>query len=116
MLNKNERAKLAKDTINNFIPKILNSNPQAKDGAKKAELIYYLPDVSKALPSSINDDKSSKAVEGDQKVEVAEIQVSDVAPTPPKIKVIQSDTFDAANTLISTLPPHSKSRVGVLNM
>jgi hypothetical protein len=156
MINKSARAKLAKDTINSTIPKILNSNAQARASVNNSELVHYSstqdkrPAQSSGSPSSKSANLpviSSSAAATTSKVIPEEISLSPVAvPSPesddgdiqhgvgvgdaspsklpasvqthtrPKIRVIQSDTFDAAHTLIASLPPHSKSRIGILNM
>ncbi|TVY38077.1 Uncharacterized protein LOCC1_G006606, partial [Lachnellula occidentalis] len=153
MLNKSARAKLAKDTINNAIPKILNSNHQARAAASNSELIRYSPiqdkqpvqtdgSISKSAKTPVTfysatasaskdipeiDDSSSAIVPpygcdngytqtGADEVGASKPSASLPLSTRPKIRIIKSDTFDAAQTLLSTLPPHSKSRIGVLNM
>jgi uncharacterized protein (TIGR02452 family) len=116
MLNKNARAKLAKDTINDFIPKILSSNPRAKDAINKSELIHYSPDKYKESVSASKDASTPPTREA-EKSELTPAASTEGPKTiqisSPKIRVIQSDTFDAAQALHSS---NSKSRVGVLNM
>jgi uncharacterized protein (TIGR02452 family) len=116
MLNKNDRAKLAKATINNFIPKILSSNPRARDAINKSELIHYSPDKYKESVSASKDASTPPTRETGES-EITPAAAADCPTTiqtpSPKIRVIQSDTFDAAQTLHISDP---KSRVGVLNM
>jgi hypothetical protein len=136
MLNKNLRAKLAKHTINDLVPLKLKWNPRARDAVNKSELIHYSPDKYKQSVSVVNDAKhevtkpSKSGAAGGSSSPVAtssgqidadghpdESQVTGQAEklpsaSHPKIKVIQSDTFDAARTLLTA----NTSRVGVLNM
>jgi hypothetical protein len=101
-LNKRERAKVAKDTINSFIPHILKSNTRARNGNNDTELIHYSPsqDAPKiSAPASLSPDQEPSS-----------------SPPPPKIRVVKSDTLDAAHAIIKSFPKGSKARVGALNM
>jgi uncharacterized protein (TIGR02452 family) len=99
-LNKDARAKLGKDTINKLIPQILKSNERARKGARDAELIQYDP---KSIPvRSMNPNAGSDA--------------SSTSAPLPKIKVIQSDTLDAAQSILSSASKNSSTRVAALNM
>jgi uncharacterized protein (TIGR02452 family) len=104
--NKAERAKLAKETINRFIPHILEFNSRAQDGVKSSELIQYSP-PTKAHPSATKAETSSSAT----------IQGSPEAqPTLPRVRVIKSDTLDAVQTLVTSFQKSSHARVAALNM
>lgn len=93
--NKQWRAKNNKETINVVVPKILKASPRAQSAISRSKLIPYTP-----------------GVEPPQKAQSSQSSASAI-PGLPKISVIQSDTFDAAATLISAQP---SARVGVLNM
>ncbi|KAK6339769.1 hypothetical protein TWF718_009163 [Orbilia javanica] len=93
---KAERARLARETINNTIPRVLLHNPRAKSGVEGAVKYPYseIPMVTKSTSTYI-----------------------------PKISVVYSDTFDAARDIVSRLKTQKhreyesgKVRVGVLNM
>lgn len=78
-----DRARLAKETINKTIPGLLISNPRAQIGVAGSQLLRDLPLIS--LPA-----------------------------TPrPTIRVIDSDSFDAAQSLRMSYP---SGRVAVLSM
>ncbi|KAG4435315.1 hypothetical protein IFR05_009204 [Cadophora sp. M221] len=158
MMNKSDRAKLAKTTINNFIPHLLKSNARARAGVERSELIHFSPagvknrsspsprgsaeverGPSESRPQGSQDenkqtsDPLSKLSEAQcspaqksskrRKVEtpcLIDPTISILDPlfavpdvTPPRIRIIKSDTFDAAKATIST---HPKSSVAVLNM
>lgn len=100
-MNKRDRAKSAKDTINNLIPHILKSNTRAQKGVSSTELINYSD--AKDAPSTASAPSESPAS-------------AEPITSPPTITVIQSDTFDAAHSILKTLSKSSKSRVAVLNM
>ncbi|KAH8678791.1 hypothetical protein BGZ60DRAFT_370599 [Tricladium varicosporioides] len=88
-MNKAQRTTLAKELVNKIVPQILNSDARARAGVKNTKLIRYGPAPNKkSLPQ----------------------------PSIPKISVIQSDTFDAAHTILTSLPPSTKSKVAILNM
>ncbi|PVH80360.1 hypothetical protein DL98DRAFT_459721 [Cadophora sp. DSE1049] len=91
MINKAGRAKLAKKTINDFIPRLLKSDTRARKGVERSELIHYAPS-STSTPDAC-------------------LGVPD--PTSPTIRIIKSDTFDAAE---ATIKAHPRSSVAVLNM
>ena len=100
-MSKPERAKLAKDTINNVVPHILKFNARAQDGVKSSELIRFsilakghtVPSASGPSPRPTDQFAS--------------------APSPPRVSVIQSDTLDAVQTIVKA---HPKARVAALNM
>jgi uncharacterized protein (TIGR02452 family) len=107
-MNKIARAKLAKDTINTLIPQILKTNERARAGVSASELIRYNPSLfpkQPTLPPTPTPDAAQ------------EIQQAPTTPqtTPPRIKVIKSDTFDAAHSLL-TANPGPRTRIAVLNM
>jgi uncharacterized protein (TIGR02452 family) len=96
-LNKQGRAKLAKDTINNIVPHILENNKRAQDGVNASELIHYSPDLNppkrtSAPPAPAPDTTSAST--------------SNPQPPPSKVKVtvLQSDTYDAVHTLLTQNP------------
>ncbi|OBT92194.1 hypothetical protein VE01_10007 [Pseudogymnoascus verrucosus] len=95
--NKNWRAKNNKETIHVVIPKILKASPRAQSAITRSKMILYTP-----------------GFEPSKKVQPSESSPSNTdTPAPPRITVIQSDTFDAAIALTSSKPG---ARVGVLNM
>jgi uncharacterized protein (TIGR02452 family) len=102
-LNKQGRAKLARDTLNNVIPHILKSNKRAQDGVNASELIRYSPFLDSQKATSAPEPSSTPAS-------------TDEPPVPPKVKVtvIQSDTYDAVQTLIQSTKPGTK--IAALNM
>lgn len=105
-LNKQGRAKLARNTLNNVIPHILNTTKRAQDGVNASEIIHYSPSLN--LPKQISaPDTSSSSTSSTTETPL---------PTPPKVKVtvIQSDTYDAVQTLIKTSKPGTK--IAALNM
>ncbi|TAQ86971.1 hypothetical protein B7494_g4704 [Chlorociboria aeruginascens] len=90
-MSKPQRAKFAKETINNVIPYILSSSPLALQATDSSELITYSPSLEPGPPSTPSP-----------------------TPTPkPLVRVLKSDTLDAANGLLSGL---RNARVAVLNM
>lgn len=108
-LNKKWRAKFARETILRVEVKILKVNTRAQSGVNNTELIPYSPSLepaSKPRPTAtpIPSEVSSAS------------EPPDPALHLPIIRVIKSDTFDAAQSLVSSLPPKSLSKVGVLNM
>jgi len=116
-LSKKDRARFAKETVNKVIPNILKSNPRARLGIKDAELIRYAPEPkapgqraavaseppSSAIPTETVTSESSKQTE----------QPSPPNSTSPRIRIIQSDTYDAVQTIIKSTPD---ARVAALNM
>ena len=100
-LNKQGRAKLAKDTINNIVPHILRFNKRAQDGVNASELICYSLTLDRPKRGSAPD--ASESSDAPQ-------------PTPPKINVtvIQSDTYDAIRSLLTSTKPGTK--IAALNM
>lgn len=134
--NKAGRASFARDTINNYIPHILKSNDRARHAIENAELIFYSlssaplksppAPVSAEAPSPVSaslnpeqseasnpDHTSPKASNLTKKLISAE---SPAQPEPhtPKIRVIQSDTYDAVEAIIKSKNP--KAKVAALNM
>ncbi|PBP21870.1 hypothetical protein BUE80_DR007316 [Diplocarpon rosae] len=135
MMDRAARAKLAKETIDNFVPHILKLDTRAQEGVEQSELIRYL---------AVSDKKSTRTTSGDLNTTLAldqaetekdkeardnnlngeqfvastkkSNQLSDVAAsaqTTPKIRVIKSDTFDAVQAVLEANP---KSRIAALNM
>jgi len=107
-LRKKDRAKLAKETINKEIPRVLNSNPRAEQGVESSELIRYSPN---AIPSSPAPPHAPPS-----QVQASSRTGSPARPEnqPPRVSVIQSDTYDAAHAFVT--PSDSRVRIGVLNM
>lgn len=145
-MNKADRAKLAKKTINDFIPHLLKSDTRARNGVEHSELIRYapvsinkkfspspgistddLPEASQTRPrvsqSSLHDffpnnPKKRKAEEDVQQSAESSKSESEACPVvpepaPPRIRIVKSDTFDAAE---ATIKAHPKSSIAVLNM
>ncbi|KAF3923045.1 hypothetical protein ABW20_dc0104865 [Dactylellina cionopaga] len=83
---KAERARLAKETINVTIPHILSHDNRARNGVESAR--RYLPSAITAPPKT-------------------------ASTYLPKLSVIYSDTFDAAEQLVKKLK--TSSRAGVYN-
>ena len=143
-MNKADRAKLAKKTINDFIPRLLKSDARARKGVEGSKLIHYAPvKVSKEASTSAR--KTDDARGGSQthagvsqsslhnffstipqkrKAEETQPEAEPTAaesdtcldmldPTIPRIRVIKSDTFDAAE---ASFKAHPKSSIAVLNM
>jgi uncharacterized protein (TIGR02452 family) len=111
-LNKADRAKLAKETISKFIPHILKSNIRAQDGVSSSELIQYSPPTggTKAHPLSPKAGASSSNIIGG---------APQAPPTPLKVSVTKSDTFDAVQAVITSFTKASRAhgaRVAALNM
>ena len=86
--NKAERARIAKETINVLVPKILTSFPRAKAGIESVEKFR-----SADIPHAPTVETASR--------------------TRPKVHIIQSDTFDAAHSVVLQYP---KAKVAILNM
>src|SRR5271163_4696682 len=61
-LNKSDRAKLAKDTINNVIPRILKSSTRAQAGINNTKLIHYSVDPEATRPPQQAAEASSISV------------------------------------------------------
>lgn len=93
--NKAWRAKNNRETINVVIPKVLKASPRAQSAISRSKLIPYTSGFE-----PLKKDKTSEPSASD-------------TPELPRISVIQSDSYDAAVTLISAKPG---IRVGVLNM
>lgn len=144
-LNKQGRARFAKDTVNNYIPHVLKSDEKARHGIKKTELISYSASsvapklsakqatgeasnlVSKSSEPPRKDKASPVAIGGAstelQDLEATTEDAGSSQPTeeqehpaqqPPKIRVIQSDTYDAVEAIINS--PGFRGRAAVLNM
>ncbi|KAG9238531.1 hypothetical protein BJ875DRAFT_450998 [Amylocarpus encephaloides] len=119
MPNKSERAKFVKDTVNKVIPRILNSNIVAKAAIAKTELLHYPHNVgNKSSTKSSKRGKAKEPMEDEIDSQAATLEIHKEIPATaleaPRIEVIQSDTFDAAQNILSSIPP--KSRVAILNM
>ena len=139
-LNKKDRARFAKDTINNYIPHILKHDKHALIGINRTELIHYtaisrgpkLP-IDEASNEASNLASKSSGVPEDHgalpegaeaslempvKNTTDEASLSKPSETPapqtPTIKVIQSDTYDAVERIIRS--PNFRGRTAVLNM
>lgn len=108
MLNKSERAKLAKQTISKTVPDILKHNTKAVTGVINAELIRFKPHH--------NSHHKHHSVSGSS----GDASTANTPPPPPKpvVHVVKSDSFDAARDILSALPAHPKVKpnVCVLNM
>ncbi|KAE8447735.1 hypothetical protein EG329_010542 [Mollisiaceae sp. DMI_Dod_QoI] len=161
MLNKSGRAKLAKETVSNFIPHVLKTNARAQKGINSSELVHYVlnqdllrsgsvatapadaptstsaSSIPKSQATAIKDlpedpedpvDKKKPSCSDDLPAGMKEpINTTSCSnPVPPtlesppliKIRVIQSDTYDAVHALLSSPISNSKSftRVAALNM
>jgi uncharacterized protein (TIGR02452 family) len=103
-LNKGARAKLAKETINNLIPKLLKSHPLALNGIKNTELIRYSPSPNAQLAPDSADTTGGSSNEAPP------------PPTPPRVRVVKSDTLDAVQSILASNPSNLKIRVAALNM
>lgn len=133
MMSKSARAKLAKETVNNFIPHILKTNSRALKGVNCSELIRYDPndslrtsdgaDASTASPTStsspnplINPSKSvPRTSEASASASLSSPPYLSCLATPrPKIRIIESDTYDAVQSLLAS--PTSASKIAALNM
>ena len=106
-LRKKDRAKLAKETINKEIPIILKSNTRAANGVENSEIIHYAPNAMPLTPALRHPPLQ---------IQAASLRTAPATPetTAPRVRVIQSDTYDAAHALVK--PSDSQVRVGVLNM
>ncbi|KZP27954.1 hypothetical protein FIBSPDRAFT_908801 [Athelia psychrophila] len=82
-MSRTERARLAKETINKVIPALLLSYPLARAGVNRTQLLHDIPPA----PSS--------------------------KPHKPIIRVIASDTLDAARAIHAS---HPSDRIAVLSM
>lgn len=119
-LNKQGRARFAKETINNYIPYVLKSNEKARHGVQNTELVSYSASspVSRSKAKQVASEASnlpnleearggpstSKSTEGPAQPELK----------PPIIRVIQSDTYDAVEAIVKSSDFHG--RVAALNM
>lgn len=99
-LNKQGRAKSARDILNTVVPHILKTNKRAQDGVNESELIHYLPSLHLPKPPS------SPSLS-------ASTEASLPAPPKPKVTVVQSDTYEAVRTLLTKTP---NTRIAALNM
>ena len=99
-MNKAARATLAKETINHLVPSVLSSNPRAQEGVQNSQLFRGRTD----LPKLISNDHGQTQLE----------TTSAAASNPPlPVRLVQSDTLDAARELHFQ---HPKARIAVLNM
>jgi uncharacterized protein (TIGR02452 family) len=97
-MNKAARAAVAKETINHLVPSVLSSNPRAQKGVQNSQLFRGRTD----LPKLVSNDHGQTQLE------------SNTAANPPlPVRLIQSDTLDAAQELHFQQP---KARIAVLNM
>lgn len=108
-MNKKARAKLAKDTINILIPHILKTTERARAGVSNSELIRYDPSLVSKRPPLLPASAAKEAAQEKQQAAAAN------QDTPPMIRVVKSDTFDAAHAIL-TSNPSKKARIAVLNM
>ncbi|KAH7355246.1 hypothetical protein BKA65DRAFT_236524 [Rhexocercosporidium sp. MPI-PUGE-AT-0058] len=155
MLNKSNRAKLAKKTINEIIPRLLKSHARARTGVERSELIHFSPGnvIKRSTPtprssaeferipsetpphaskkegmhtcSPLSGFRVDSSHRPSKKRKVEDLHQIDPSPsiseftsaspviTLPRIRIIKSDTFDAAK---ATIRSHPKSSVAVLNM
>jgi uncharacterized protein (TIGR02452 family) len=115
MLNKNERAKLAKQTINKTIPDILKHNVRASNGVKNTELIRFAPHHDAPRKPSVPESSDSTTSSTNPSNNTA---TQSPQPAPVSVSVIKSDTLDAAYAVQCIIPPHllGKTNTCVLNM
>ncbi|CZT06845.1 uncharacterized protein RAG0_12479 [Rhynchosporium agropyri] len=133
MLNKSDRAKLAKKTINKFIPHLIEVDARVREGVQQSELIHYSPTDAKASQAIASPEAESAPSESSHETEAGnpskrrklealqKLDSFQSTPKPstsssavqPRIRIIKSDTFDAAE---ATLRAHPKASVAVLNM
>jgi len=109
-LNKGARAKLAKETINNIIPKLLKSHPLALNGIKNTELIRYSPSRVAQTTASLASPVASSGAGPSSAAEPPP------PPATPRIRIIKSDTLDAVQSILSASPNNLRIRVAALNM
>lgn len=114
MLNRNERAKLAKQTMSKTIPDLLKHNTKASNGVKNTELLRFNAHHDAPAPRkpSVSQPASGDATAGPS----AAAAVPET--TKPIVKVVKSDTFEAAHAVQAAIP-HAmihKTKVCVLNM
>jgi uncharacterized protein (TIGR02452 family) len=130
-LHKAGRAKLAKETINKTVPYILKTNKRARSGAENSELLFYTQAVSpkghRHAPSSSRQRdialtssqplsaKSPEPPTDGENIKAPYNIPVDPETKPPRIRVIQSDTYDAAEVLAKS-PTRTPGRTAVLNM
>jgi hypothetical protein len=99
-MNKAARATLAKETINHLIPSVLSSDPRAQEGVQNSQLFRGRTD----LPKLISNDHGQTQLETS----------TTTASNPPlPVRLVQSDTLDAAQELHLQ---HPTARIAVLNM
>jgi uncharacterized protein (TIGR02452 family) len=99
-MNKAARATLAKETINHLIPSVLSSDPRAQEGVQNSQLFRGRTD----LPKLISNDHGQTQLETS----------TTTASNPPlPVRLVQSDTLDAAQELHLQ---HPMARIAVLNM
>jgi uncharacterized protein (TIGR02452 family) len=114
MLNRNERAKLAKQTMSKTIPDLLKHNTKASNGVRNTELLRFNAhhDTPARRKSSVSQPTSGDAAAGPS--------TSTPVPESPKVivKVVKSDTFEAAHAVQAAIPHVliHKTKVCVLNM
>jgi uncharacterized protein (TIGR02452 family) len=109
-LNKGARAKLAKETINSLIPKLLKSHALALNGIKNTELIRYSPNPKAQTAAPPANTVASSSIDPSSAV------TQPPPPTPPRIRVVKSDTLDAVQSILASNPNNLKIRVAALNM
>jgi uncharacterized protein (TIGR02452 family) len=110
MLNRNERAKLAKLTMSKTIPDLLKHNTRALAGIQNAELIRFKSHHD--TPHK----RSSSMGSGDATMSTSLTQAT--SPAMPTVTVIKSDSYDAVHSIQSTFNANTaqKTRICVLNM
>lgn len=114
MLNRNERAKLAKQTMSKTIPDLLKHNTKASNGVRNTELLRFNARHEAPPPRkpSITQPASGDAAAGPS----TSTPASELAK--PIVKVVKSDTFEAAHAVQAAIPHIliHKTKVCVLNM
>jgi uncharacterized protein (TIGR02452 family) len=100
MMNKAARAALARETINRIVPSILSSNPRVQKGVQSSQLFRGCADLPK-LDGPVS---SAHEVEGN---------LTTPADSSVLVRLVQSDTLDAAQKLHAQYPG---AKIAVLNM
>lgn len=108
MLNKAQRAKLAKETINTFVPKLLKHNPRAQTGVNNSQLIHHAPKkLQTTSPPNTLSNESDTSLLQTFRVD------SPIHSRLPRIRILKSDTFAAVASITTRSP---SARVCALNM
>lgn len=105
--NKAARARFAKETINKTIPHILATNNRARHGAENSELIFYSQPSSKknkfdTTTSQPLISRPGEALVVERPDEKSGDKPAKVESKAPRIRVIQSDTYDAAESMLNS--------------